>query len=123
MIYCENGRFHVHQLMLSSLKRNAGRFRVMLITVSICSLTFSLATRFSVASATEFHTAKSFDSRSAEPKRQNLDRETSRFVRPVPISEPFTPALVSLRVVESEPLSSSRVCSLSLYNRPPPAVS
>jgi hypothetical protein len=97
------------------------RIRVLLIIAAVCSLTLSLATRFSVPAAPRSHTAKSFDSRSAEPKRQNLDRDATRLVGPIRVSEPFKPALVGPHVVEVPPPSSSHIFSSSLFNRPPPA--
>ena len=107
--------------MQSSPKRNIDKMRILLIATAVFSLTLSLATRFSMPTASRSHTAKSFNSRSSEPKRQNLDRDASRLVGPVQASEPFKPARVGTHVVEVQPLFSTFILSSNLSNRPPPA--
>jgi hypothetical protein len=94
----------------------------LLILAAICSLTLSLATRFSVSLQTHAHTAKSFESQSSEPKRQNLDRQAAGFARPFIESEFFEPIIVFSKVIDPVVLSSSHIFSPGLYNRPPPAL-
>src|SRR5580692_4331511 len=108
--------------MQSSPKHNIDKIRILLIAAAVCSLTLSLATRFSMPTATRPHTAKSFDSRSAEPKRQNLDRDASRLVGPVPVSELFEPAPSGTHIVDVQRLFSTLILPSSLSNRPPPAL-
>jgi hypothetical protein len=107
--------------MQSSPKRNIDKIRILLIAAAVFSLTLSLATRFSMPTVSRSHTAKSFDSRSAEPKRQNLNRDACRLVSPVQTSEPFRPARVGTHVIDVQPLFSTFILSSSLSNRPPPA--
>jgi hypothetical protein len=109
------------QGMQSLPKRTIDRIRVLLIIAAVCSLTLSLATRFSVLTAPRSHTAKSFDSRSAEPKRQNLDRDATRLATPIRVSAPFTPALIASHIVDIQPPASTHIFPSSLFNRPPPA--
>src|SRR5579862_3454613 len=106
--------------MQSSPKRNIDKIRILLVAAAVCSLTLSLATRFSMPTATGPHTAKSFDTRSAEPKRQNLDRDAFRLVGPVPVSELFVPAPSGTHIVDVELPTSTLILSSSLSNRPPP---
>jgi len=107
--------------MQSSPNRNIDKIRILLIAAAVFSLTLSLATRFAMPTASGSHTAKSFASRSAEPKRQNLDRDASRLVGPVPVSAPFEPVPIDIHIVDVAPLCSSLILPSSLSNRPPPA--
>jgi hypothetical protein len=107
--------------MQSSPKHNIDKIRILLIVGAICSLTLSLATRFSMPPASRSQTVKSFDSRSAEPKRQNLDRDAARLVGPVQASEFFRPKVIGAHVVDVQPLFSTSILPSSLSNRPPPA--
>jgi hypothetical protein len=93
----------------------------MLIGLVICSLTLSLATRFSAQASSQVPTAKSIERRSVEPKRQHLHRDmsgacvpagTAAFSKPVVLHPPVAPVESGLPSPPSYP---------SLYNRPPPS--
>jgi hypothetical protein len=116
------------KMMLPKNWRADGRgWRAVLIVVAICSLTLSLATRFSVtvgsqvpAIKSQTPAIKSLDSRSGEPHRQRLDRDSTRFAAPVASCTGLEPAALYLHAVLSEPIRSNDILSLIFYNRPPP---
>jgi len=92
-----------------------------LIVLVVCSLTFSLATRFWVPSASQSQTAKSVDHRSVEPKRQHLDRSGTQWVPADADSRIIEPARIEICLAPAGPLLPNHVFSDSLYNRPPPS--
>lgn len=59
------------------------RWQQMLVFIAVCSLTLSVATRFSTPSSDQSHIVKSVDRRSAEPQRQHLDKDATRWVAAV----------------------------------------
>jgi len=90
------------------------------VTLLICSLTLSLATRFCFQVTSQVHTGKSIERRSVEPKRQHCNRDASRwatsvtpstFLRQVTLYAPMEPAEIPL---------PNHAFDKSLYNRPPP---
>jgi hypothetical protein len=92
-----------------------------LIIAAICSLTVTLAARFSLPIDSASHAVKSFNSRSDPPKRQHLDQDSARFARPAACCTFYQPAAVHAHVSPAEPPQSSHILAQSLYNRPPPA--
>jgi hypothetical protein len=98
-------------------------WRRLLILVAICSLTLSVATRFSLSIRAQGHAVKSMDSRSGVPKQQRLDRDTSRFAEPVANLTALRPLVFHSSVIPPEPSRSLDVLSLVLSNRPPPVSS
>jgi len=94
-----------------------------LAVVAVCSLIFSLTTRFSVPINSQAPAVKSINSLSGEPKRQHLDRDAVSFARPTAICTGFEPAVLYPHVVAAEPSASSSVSRLSFYTRPPPVSS
>lgn len=103
--------------------RTGRGWRGTLAVVAVCSLIFSLATRFSVPIHSQTSAVKSVNSRSSEPKRQHLDRDAIRFARPIAICTAFKPSVLYPRVVAAEPSTSSSISRLSFYTRPPPVSS
>src|SRR5580692_6171805 len=99
----------------------AQRWKGVLIALAICSLTFSLATRFWVASNSPSHTTNSVDRRSVEPMRQHLDRDATRWVEATGSFTIVGPTVIETRPVPAGPLLPQHVFSDSLYNRPPPS--
>jgi hypothetical protein len=95
-------------------------WRRLLILVAICSLTLSVATRFSLSIRAQGHAVKSMDSRSGVPKQQRLDRDTSRFAVPVANFTPLRPLVFHSSVIPPEPSRSLDIPSPVLSNRPPP---
>ena len=107
-------------------------WRAVLVVAAICSLTVSLATRFSVPVTSQVsaidsqvhgirsHAIKSIDSRSADPNGQRLDRDSARFAAPVASCTVLETAVLYLHAVPSEPIRSNHILSLIFYNRPPP---
>jgi hypothetical protein len=91
-----------------------------LIAVAVCSLTFSVATRFWTPCSNQSHAVKAVDRRSGEPKRQHLDRDASRWVAPVAHFTIIEPGAIETRLAPTGPLLPKHVFSDSLYNRPPP---
>jgi hypothetical protein len=88
----------------------------------ICSLMLSVATRFSLTTASHFHTVKTFDSDSSQPKRQHLDSDASHWAAPVVVTLFMERVTVYPRVFVAEILPPSHVFDESLYNRPPPSI-
>ncbi len=130
-IFSNRDRVPDCKMMLSKNWRADGRsWRALLIGVAICSLTLSLATRFSIpvpaqmnALGSHVQVVKSVDNLSGEPNRQRLDRDSTRFAAPVVSCTCLEPPVLYLPAVPSEPLRSSDILSLIFYNRPPPASS
>ena len=96
-------------------------WRGVLVVVAVCSLTFSLATRFWATSTAPSHTTNCIDRRSVEPARQHLDRDATRWVEPAANFGIIGPTVVETRLAPAEPLLPKHVFSDSLYNRPPPS--
>jgi hypothetical protein len=96
-------------------------WRGALIVIAICSLTFSVATRFWVPLTSQSHSVKSVDRRSADPKRQHLDRDAARWVAPSASFSIIAPVMIETRLAPAGPLLPKHVFNDSLYNRPPPS--
>jgi hypothetical protein len=96
-------------------------WRGVLIVVAICSLTVSLATRFYTPFSSKGHVVRAVERRSAEPKRQHLDRDATHWVAPVASFTLLEPSAVLHHVTFTGPLLPNHVFDESLYNRPPPS--
>ena len=96
-------------------------WRAVFVLFAVCSLTLSLATRFSVPLTAQNHGVKSADSRSGEPKRQHLDRDNIRFAYPVEACAFTRPVEFLQELSPAESPRFSHDLAQSLYNRPPPA--
>jgi len=107
--------------LLRHLRLGESGWRNALIAAVICSLTFSLATRFCIQVDSQPHTAKSVERRSVEPKRQHLDRDASRWVAPIIAFDIIEPTATEVSLASTEPIFPSHIFSSSLYNRPPPS--
>jgi hypothetical protein len=107
--------------LLRHLKLGGSGWRNLLIAAAICSLTFSLATRFSIPTDSQAHTAKSVERRSVEPKRQHLDRDAAGWAAPIIAFENIEPADTEVSLASTEPIFPTHIFSSSLYNRPPPS--
>jgi len=92
-----------------------------LIIIAICSVTLSVATRFWAPSTSSSYIVKSTDRRPAEPKRQHLDRDASRWLAPSASFSIIEPGTIETRLAPAEPLLPKHLLSDSLYNRPPPS--
>lgn len=108
--------------LTENCRRNRRGWRGAVIVAAVCSLTLSLATRFSTSVDSQIHSVKSVCSHSSEPQRQNLDRDASRFAGPVTSATAFQASVLYLHVVPAEPLHSGQILRSDLYNRPPPAL-
>jgi len=86
----------------------------------ICSLTFSVATRFCLATGSHSHTVKTVENQSPEPKRQHLDSDGVQWVSPVAVVLFLEHATVYPRLSTADTPPPSHVFDESLYNRPPP---
>jgi len=96
-------------------------WRGVLILIAICSLTFSLATRFWIPSASQVPTIKSVDRHPVAPQRQHLDRDATQWLAPCANFTVAEPIVIETRLVPVEPLLPKHVFTDSLYNRPPPS--
>jgi hypothetical protein len=102
-------------------KGNGRGWLIGLIVIAVCSLTFSLATRFSFPPASQFHSARSMEQKTAEPKRQHLNRDASEWATPSD-NPAFVEAVVFYpRVILPEVPPQTHVFDESLFYRPPPA--
>jgi hypothetical protein len=90
------------------------------IALLICCLTLSLATRFCSPITSQAHLTKSIERRSIDPKRQHVDRDTSRWVASVATVTCREPVMLYLPAVPAETPLPHQVFDESLYNRPPP---
>src|SRR5579863_207392 len=97
------------------------RWQRALIVIAICSLTFSLATRFWVTHASSSHSVRTVERRSVEPKRQHLNRDAIRWVAPATDFSIIEPAPIEASLALDGPPLPKHVFSDSLYNRPPPS--
>lgn len=95
-------------------------WRGLLIVIAICSLTLSLATRFWTPSTSQSNIVKSIDQRSADPKRQHLNKDAIRWLAPLIDFGRLAPASIETRLAPSGPILPKQVFTESLYNRPPP---
>ncbi|MGH9644899.1 MAG: hypothetical protein ACRD3Q_21055 [Terriglobales bacterium] len=108
-------------MMFSKNTGTDGRgWRRLLILVAICSLTFCVATRFSISLSVQSRGVKSMDLRSAGSKQQRLDQDGTRFVQPVATGAMVRAVVVASIVIPAEPLRSNDLLSFVFYNRPPP---
>src|SRR5580704_126609 len=103
------------------LRHKFSGWRGALVVVAICSLTFSLATRFWVLPTSQSHTVRSAERQSVESGRQRLEQDAAQWVAPTSdfsivefVSHPSSP------IPDGPPLPKFAV-SDSLYNRPPPS--
>jgi hypothetical protein len=96
--------------------RNGWRFA--LIAIVICSLTLSLATRFSIPPDSHIHAFKSDNSRSGEGKR--LDRDAASYIAPGFTFARFDSTPMYVYFLPSSRVGTRDVVSAGLYNRPPP---
>jgi hypothetical protein len=90
------------------------------IALLICCLSLSLATRFCSPITAQSHLAKSIERRSIDPKRQHVDRDTSRWVASLATITSLEPVMLYLPAVPAETPLPHQVFDESLYNRPPP---
>jgi hypothetical protein len=90
------------------------------IAVITCSLTLSLATRFSNQFTSQVHTAHAVERRSVEPKKQYPSPDA--ICRGEMVAGPAVLATVcfSPRLVSTKPLPMRDRLDDRLYNRPPP---
>ena len=96
------------------------RWSKCVLVLIICSLMFSVATRFCLTTDSNFHTVKTVDSESSQPKRQHLDSDAVHWVAPVAVAMFMEHVTVYSRVFTVDTLPVSHVFDESLYNRPPP---
>jgi hypothetical protein len=106
--------------VLTKLKIDESRWRVVLIAVAICSLTISLATRFYTPFPSHTHSVKAVERHGAEPARQHLDRDATHWAAPVATFTLLEPVKVLGCVIAIESVLPNQVIDESLYNRPPP---
>ena len=105
---------------LRQLRVGERRWQGLLIVIAVCSLTLSVATRFWTP-CTSQSLVKSVDRRPAEPKRQHLDRDATRWVAPSGNFVIIEPSTIETRLAPAGDLLPKHVFSESLYNRPPPS--
>jgi hypothetical protein len=90
------------------------------ISLLICCLALSLATRFCIQVASQAHLTKSLERRSIEPKRQQLNRDVSRWALSVASATFLEPVMLDQPAVPADTPLLRQVFDQSLYNRPPP---
>jgi hypothetical protein len=94
-------------------------WRRSLVIIAICSLTVTLATRFSIPPDSHIHAFKSDNNGSGEGK-QIVHAAASYLVCGFRCAS-FEPSTAHTRIVPSLPARTRDVSSSSLYNRPPPS--
>lgn len=95
--------------------------RIALIVLAICSLTASLATRFTVQGP-EIEKADAANAQSSEAKRQHLLGNAVQWTAPAPTFTLFQPPRSSVLAVSVVVPSANLISESWLYNRPPPAL-
>jgi hypothetical protein len=98
----------------------AWQFWSAVIVLAICSLTLSLATRFTVV-APEVHKLPSVKSELTDAKRQNLLSNALQWTAPIARLTSFEPVAASARALPVTVLPTYLTSETWLYNRPPPA--
>lgn len=106
--------------MLHYPKVHGSRWSKLVLMLIICSLSFSVATRFCLTTGSHFHTIKTVDNQSPEPKRQHLDRDAVHWVTPVAVALFLEHVTVYPHLFTADTLPPGHVFDESLYNRPPP---
>jgi hypothetical protein len=97
----------------------SGRSRV-LIAIVIASLAVSLITRYATSASSQVHLAQSVKHRTADSRRQHLDKDAISWVTPVAsVSLDNVPVLFA-QVIPPPPLCCHSFLGESLYYRPPP---
>jgi hypothetical protein len=99
---------------------NESRWSKFVLILVICSLMLSVSTRFCVTTGSHFHTVKTVEGQSPEPKRQHLDSDAVHWVAPITVALFLEQVAVYPRLFTADTLPPSHVLDESLYNRPPP---
>jgi hypothetical protein len=97
------------------------KWQLVLIVIAICSLTLSVATRFWSPCTSQSYIVKSLGRRPAQPARQHLDRDASKWIAPNPDLSLIEPGTIEIRSVPASPQLPKHLFIDSLYNRPPPS--
>jgi hypothetical protein len=94
-----------------------------LVFAAVCSLTLSLATRYSPWASSSVRTGQSvLKHTSPEAGRQHLDKDADGWVSPVPRLTTLTVPTLCLRAMPSGPPTHDlHYLDEGLYNRPPPS--
>jgi hypothetical protein len=122
-IICSNCSLQmVSQMFLASCRdvRRCRNWRAMLVLVAICSLSVSLATRYTRLNS-ESGSVKIVKSQSPDVKKQHLVRDALKWTAPTP-KFTLVPAVRShVHVVSAVFLATNLSSESWLYNRPPPS--
>ena len=114
--------FNLRMRTLHYSRACQSRWSRCVLVLVICSLMFSVATRFSLTTHSHFHTVKTFDSDCSQPKRQHLDNDAAHWAAPVAVALVLEHVSVYPRAIVADTLPPSQVFDESLYNRPPPSL-
>jgi hypothetical protein len=95
-------------------------WRSLLILVTVCALTSSLATRFYVTASADSHVFKSVEGNSVDPKHQHLDRDATQWVAPECTFTFMEFVADHVPPVPVKTVLPTQAFFDSLYNRPPP---
>jgi hypothetical protein len=98
----------------------ASRCRIAVVLLAICSLTASLATRYT-AQGSEVQKATTVKSQSPDVKRQHLLNNALQLLAPGSSFALFQPPRSSVLTVSVVIPSTNLSSESSLYNRPPPS--
>jgi hypothetical protein len=105
---------------LDSPRRRA--FGALLVLVSVCSLTISVATRYSSHEYSTPHKSTTVQKQvSSEPGRQRLDKGAATWLPPVAQLSLLEPPAVSPAVLPAVQPVPVNLLEQSLCNRPPPS--
>jgi hypothetical protein len=111
---------------MRSLEQSKSQRRKMrgavIVLVAVCSLTVSLATRYSSRSDDSSPIVKAFQSKVApDATRQRLTKNAANWMPPILSFTVFQVPSSYHRIAPPRPPVRSLICDKSLYNRPPPA--
>ncbi len=108
---------------MKDLQRNQRRrwWGALVILIAVCSLTISVATRYSSSEGTSVRKAATLQKyRSPEARRQHLTKAAASWIPPVIDTVILKPSNSGPRVVSSVPPVAGALFANTLYNRPPP---
>lgn len=97
-------------------------WRAMVVLTAVCSLTVSVATRYSSSwnvSATAVKTVQA--NATPETKRQNLDKDAAKWVPPLVGFDALRSPSAYRQTAPAEPPTQNILLEKSLFNRPPPS--
>ena len=101
--------------------RRSRNWSAVVVLIAICSLTLSLATRYTSPSALSSHAVKIVRTQApTDAKRQRLAKNAVNWIPPVVCFGVLPTPVLPLRFAPAAPLAAGLLFEVSRFNRPPP---